>query len=126
MTDTKGVARDPHWIGHHGERIAVSWLRSTGHKILSRNYRGPKGGEVDIIARDGKLLLFIEVKTRKAGQQSRPLNAVNQEKQALIQRGARHWITQLGHPKPAWRHDIIEVILEEGEKPMVNHVRNAF
>ena len=104
----------------------MSWLCSQGLKILSRNYRGPKGGEVDIIARDGKLLLFIEVKTRTAGQSSRPLNAVNREKQSLIERGARHWISQLGCEKPAWRHDVIEVILEDNEKPQVNHVRDAF
>ena len=51
LTDRDGSPHDPHWIGRFGERVAVSWLRSTGHKILSRNYRGPKGGEVDIIAR---------------------------------------------------------------------------
>ena len=126
MTEPDGTPRDAQWIGRHGERIAVSWLRSTGHKILSRNYRGPKGGEVDIIAREGKLLLFIEVKTRTAGQDIRPLDAVNREKQALIERGARHWITQLGHPQPAWRHDVLEIILEEGEKPQINQVRDAF
>ena len=126
LTDRDGSARDPHWIGRQGERVAVSWLRSTEHKILSRNYRGPKGGEVDIIARDGKLLLFIEVKTRTAGQSVRPLDAVDQKKQALIERGARHWITQLGHPKPPWRYDVIEIIFKEGEKPQINHVRDAF
>ena len=126
MTDRDGSPRDPHWIGRHGECIAVSWLRSTGHQILSRNFRGPKGGEVDIIAREGKVLLFIEVKTRTAGQKSRPLDAVNREKQALIERGARHWLTQLGATQPPWRHDVLEIILQEGKKPQINQVRDAF
>jgi len=126
LTDKDGSPRDPQWIGRFGERVVVSWLRAHGCRILSRNYRGPKGGEVDIIARDDKLLLFIEVKTRKAGQSVRPLDAVDTNKQALIERGARHWITQLGHPQPPWRYDVCEVILEEGQKPRVNQVRNAF
>lgn len=126
MTEPDGTPRDHQWIGRYGERVAVSWLRAQGCQILSRNYRGPKGGEVDIIARDGKLLLFIEVKTRTGKQSMRPLDAVDLEKQALIERGAQHWITQLGHPKPPWRHDVLEIILEEGQKPRVNQVKDAF
>ncbi len=126
MTDASGEARDPQWIGRHGERVAVSWLRSQGCKILSRNYRGPKGGEIDIIARDGKLLLFVEVKTRIGTQPIRPLDAVDHHKQKLIERGARHWISQLGTARPTWRYDVMEIILHNGQKPHINHVRNAF
>ena len=126
MTERNGTPRSPHWIGRRGERIAVSWLRSRGHAILSRNYRGPKGGEVDIIARQGRLLIFIEVKTRTAGQRVRPLDSVGRDKQALIARGARHWISQLGHAKPAWRYDVLEVLMREGELPEVRQIRNAF
>lgn len=126
LTDPSGKTRDRQWIGRFGERVATSWLRSQGHLILSRNYRAPRGGEVDIIARDGKQLLFVEVKTRTAGQGIRPLDAINQKKQQLIARGAKHWISQLGHEKPAWRYDVIEVIVSEGQKPCVNHVRDAF
>ena len=126
MTERDGSPRDRQWIGRYGERVATSWLRAQGCNILSRNYCGPKGGEVDIIARDGKLLLFIEVKTRTGSQSMRPLDAVDREKQELIERGARHWITQLGHPRPAWRHDVLEITLQDGEKPQVNQVKDAF
>jgi putative endonuclease len=126
LTDRAGNRRNSQWIGRYGERVAVSWLRSQRHHILSRNFRGPKGGEVDIIARKGQLLIFVEVKTRTAGQAIRPLDAVNRSKQALLERGARHWIKQLGKRQPPWRFDVVEVILEDGKRPQVNHVRNLF
>ena len=93
---------------------------------MAQNFTGPKRGEVDIVARDGKLLLFIEVKTRREGSKIRPLDAVNREKQRLIERGANAWLKQLGHRNLPWRFDVIEVYVQEGEKPRVNHVKDAF
>jgi putative endonuclease len=81
---------------------------------------------VDIIARDGKLLLFVEVKTRHKDTLIRPLDAVDKPKQALIERGANAWLKQLGTRNLPWRFDVIEVYVEEGEKPRINHVRDAF
>jgi putative endonuclease len=106
--------------------VAVDWLRARGIKVLARNFKGPRRGEVDIVARDGKLLLFVEVKTRRAGGGIRPLDAVNREKQQLIERGANAWLKQLGTRNLPWRFDVIEVLVEEGELPDVNHVRDAF
>jgi Holliday junction resolvase-like predicted endonuclease len=51
---------------------------------------------------------------------------VDQPKQALIERGANAWLKQLGTRNLPWRFDVIEVRVEEGEKPKVNHVRDAF
>ena len=62
-------------IGVMGERVARAWLRANGAKILYRNFKAPRGGEVDIVARHGKLLLFTEVKARRAGAAGRPLGA---------------------------------------------------
>ena len=106
--------------------MAADALRSHGCRILARNFKAPRGGEVDIIARDGKLLLFVEVKTRHISAKIRPLDAVDKPKQALIQRGANAWLKQLGTRNLPWRFDVIEVWVEEGEKPRVNHVRDAF
>ncbi len=113
-------------MGDYGERVAVDWLRARGIKVLGRNFKAPRGGEVDIVARDGKLLLFVEVKTRRAGGGIRPLDAVNREKQRLIERGANAWLKRLGTRDLPWRFDVIEVLVEEGEKPRVNQVRDAF
>lgn len=126
MTGPDGEFRDRIWLGNFGERVATDWLRAHGCRILAKNFRGPRRGEVDIIARDGKLLLFVEVKTRREGGKIRPLDAVNREKQALIERGANAWLKQLGHRNLPWRFDVIEVYVKEGVKPRVNQVKDAF
>lgn len=114
------------WMGKRGEDIATAWLRANHCKILARNFRAPGGGEVDIVARNGKLLLFIEVKTRREGTLIRPLDAVNKEKQRLIERGANDWLRRLRTRQIPWRFDVIEVYLADRAKPRINRVSNAF
>lgn len=113
-------------IGDLGERIACAHLKADGRKVLYRNYRGPKGGEVDIIARDGDVLCFIEVKTRTRRGYGRPLEAVDLAKQELIERGANAWLRLLGTRNLVWRFDVVEVILSEQEKPDLCLINNAF
>ena len=113
-------------IGSLGERIARDWLRARGVKVLYQNFRAPGGGEVDIVAREGGLLLFTEVKTRTRTDFGRPLDAVDEKKRALIRRGANEWLKQLRTREIPWRFDVIEVVLQEGEKPKVHRVENAF
>jgi len=126
LTAPDGSLRNRTWLGDYGERVAVDYLRSQGCRILARNFRGPRKGEVDIIARDRKLLLFVEVKTRREGTKIRPLDAVDKPKQILIERGANAWLKQLGTRNLPWRFDVIEIYVEEGKKPRLNHVRDAF
>ena len=126
MTAPDGTPRDRPWIGNYGERVAADWLRSQRCKVLARNFKGPHRGEVDIVARDGKLLLFVEVKTRREGTLIRPLDAVDKTKQRLIERGANAWLKRLGTRDLPWRFDVIEVYVEDGKTPRVNQVRDAF
>jgi putative endonuclease len=95
-------------------------------KILARNFKGRKGGEVDIVAREGRQLLFIEVKTRKKDAKVRGLAAVNRKKRSLIERGANEWLRRLGTRQVPWRFDVIEVEVSEGEKPTVKRIENVF
>ncbi|BCX49992.1 UPF0102 domain-containing protein [Haloferula helveola] len=126
LTTAKGERISSAEVGVLGERIARQWLRANGAKILYRNFRAPQGGEVDIVARSGSLLLFVEVKTRTSSGFGRPLDAVNLEKQKLIRRGANEWLRLLGSREIPWRFDVIEVILTEGQAPGVHRVENAF
>ena len=126
LTDAKGEPRGNAWLGEYGEQVAASFLRSKGCRILARNFRAPRGGEVDLVAADGRLLLFVEVKTRKFDSMIRPLDAVDRTKQALIERGANAWLRKLGTREIPWRFDVIEIYVENGKKPRVNHVRDAF
>jgi putative endonuclease len=126
LTEPDGTQRDRKWIGDYGEKVAADFLRSKGCRILATNFKASRGGEVDIVARDGKLLLFVEVKTRRQGAKIRPLDAVDKSKQVLIERGANAWLKRLGTRNLPWRFDVIEVRIEDGAIPQVNHVRDAF
>ena len=114
------------WTGDYGEKVAVDWLRARSVKILASNFKGRKGGEVDVIAKEGRQLLFIEVKTRRKDAKVRGLAAVNRKKQQLIQRGANEWLRRLGTRDVPWRFDVIEVEVSEGEKPLVKQIENVF
>lgn len=113
-------------MGDYGEKVARDWLRARNCKVLARNFSGRKGGEVDIVAREGKQLLFIEVKTRRKDAAIRGLAAVNRKKQSLIERGANEWLRRLGTRDIPWRFDVIEVEVAEGEKPTVGRIENVF
>ena len=131
---------EPREIGEIGERIAAGYLQRLGWEVLYRNFRAPRGGEVDLVMRGGEnldLLVFVEVKTRTRRDFGRPLRAVNAEKQALIIRGATEWLRLLGRERRfdepedrrrriSWRYDVVEIVLEEGKNPDVNLVEEAF
>ena len=93
--------------------------------MLYRNYRAPKGGEVDLVCRDGDTLVFAEVKTRSSEAFGTPAEAVTRSKQHLIARGALAWLRLLGNPDIPFRFDIIEIRMT-GKKPEINVIRNAF
>jgi putative endonuclease len=122
-----GERVDSGTVGRWGEHLAERWLRKNGRKVLYRNYRGPNGGEVDIVARHGAVLTFVEVKTRTSDDYGRPGDAVNAAKQDLIFRGARAWLRMLKDgDRIRTRCDVAEIVLIHGEKPRVNVVEGAF
>lgn len=113
-------------VGELGEDLARRWLRANGRKVLYRQYTAPGGGEVDLVVRDGEILVFCEVKTRTSKRFGRPADAVDSEKRHLITKGAKAWIRELRYSDLVFRFDIIEVILIDGELPEINHIENAF
>ena len=113
-------------IGALGEVLAAKWLRRHGRKILFQNYRAPHGGEVDIVCRHGKMLAFVEVKTRRSGGLGRPADAVTKDKERLIMRGAQHWLKLLDKPDTPVRCDVVEVILQDGVVPQINVIESVF
>ena len=113
-------------VGRRGEDVAAHWLYAHGGKVLFRNYRAPKGGEVDIVCREGPVLAFVEVKTRTSTAFGRPAQAVTVDKQALIVRGATAYLRLLRSREIPWRLDVVEVLLIPGRKPEVNWIRSAF
>ena len=131
VSDTKeGEPGGGQWkqeVGKLGERLAAIFLKKeAGMKILYRNFRAPKGGEIDLVCRDGDTLVFAEVKTRTSLRYGRPAEAVNKKKQLLIVRGALEWLRQLDYPDILFRFDIVEVVLTDKERPEINLIQNAF
>jgi putative endonuclease len=100
-------------------------LRRIGYKVLYKNYRAPKGGEVDIVCREGETLVFVEVKTRSSDAFGTPAEAVTSSKQHLIAKGALAWLRLLGNPDIHFRFDIAEIHMT-GKKAEVNVIRDAF
>jgi putative endonuclease len=109
-----------------GEKIAGRFLRRQGYKILYRNFRGRRGGEIDLICRDRDTLVFIEVKTRTREDFGRPLAAIDQRKRHRISRGALAWLRLLDNPDILFRFDVVEVMIGEEAKPRVELIRDAF
>ncbi len=126
LNDKEGTRISHIKIGKLGERMAAIKLRAEGRKILYRNYRGTRGGEIDIVARDRDVLTFVEVKTRKKRMTGRPLDAVTPEKQKYIKRGAQSWLNMLKTEDFQWRYDVVEVELTEGKRPEITVINGAF
>jgi len=111
-------------LGRRGEQLAARHLRRHGFKILYRNFRHPQGGEIDLVCREKKTLVFVEVKTRAPGGPGRPADAVDAAKEEALMRGAQAWLRLLGYPDIPVRIDIVEVILGLGA-PEITLTRDA-
>lgn len=98
--------------GPWGECWAARLLKAHGYKILGMNVRPCRHGEIDIIARKGQVILFVEVKTRRNEAYGRPLDAVNRRKRELMRRCATRWLSKkhILNVKTLYRFDAIEVI----------------
>jgi putative endonuclease len=112
--------------GRNGEAKAARFLRrKSGFKLVARNWRNPRDRreEIDLIARDGAVLVFVEVKARAAGARVPGYYAVDWRKRRALRRACRAYLALL-RPKPrTFRLDIVEVELAPGE-PVIRHFRN--
>src|SRR5215210_5904700 len=110
-------------LGDRGEREAARFLRRQGFRILVRGYRAPQG-EIDLIARDGGTLVFIEVKSRRRGT---PAEAVTPEKQKRLTLAALHFLKRHGLLEQRCRFDVVAIVWPEGRAtPEIEHFPAAF
>lgn len=112
-------------VGRQGEDIAANWLVHQGYTIVKRNYR-KKFGEIDIVARQGEYLVFVEVKTRSSRQFGSPFEAVHWKKQQQLIRIAKDYLLQEGLSDVLCRFDVLSVYLEKNGTPRVEIIENAF
>ena len=114
------------YLGEYGELVAASYLRARGCKVLYRNFRYGKRGELDIVCRDGEILVACEVKSSASPASGAPMRAVDRRKRELLRHGLRNWLHLLRRDDIPTRFDIIEVSLIGGQKPIIRHHRAAF
>ncbi len=114
------------WLGEYGELVAASYLRAQGLKVLYRNFREGRRGEIDIVCREQDTLVACEVKSTTSPDAGAPMRAVDRTKRELLRNGLRNWLRLLKREDIPTRFDIVEVYLAGGQKPDIRHHRNAF
>lgn len=111
-------------LGYHGEAIAADLYRRLGFVVVEQNFRG-RSGEIDLVARSGRLLVFCEVKTRRTDRHGEPSEAVNPRKQMRLRRLAAEWLAARRPGVTDIRFDVVSVIVGPSGVN-VTHIPDAF
>ena len=112
-------------FGKLGEDLACEELRRRGYRILERRFR-TRCGELDIIARDGAVLVFVEVRARSGGGFGTPFDSVTWQKRHRLSRMAAAYLGQKRLPDTACRFDVVGVTGTAGSTLNIEVVKNAF
>lgn len=112
-------------VGNRGEELAVNLLKEKKFEIIERNYRYGHG-EIDIIAKDGDIMVFIEVKTRKNLEFGPPEMSVTKNKQRQIRKIAGAYLIEKNIKDVDCRLDVVAILLNKNLPPEINHIENAF
>ena len=113
-------------VGRYGEDLAAARLSAGGARILDRNWRC-RDGELDIVAVEDGVLVFVEVKTRSSLAFGDPAEAVHPVKAERLRRLAARWLVE--HPETYWpdiRFDVMAIVRGGPDGPAVRHLRGAF
>jgi putative endonuclease len=113
-----------HTVGKAGEEAAVQYLRQHGYQILERNYRC-RFGEIDLIARDGKVLAFVEVKTRRSLKYGPAAAAVTREKQRHLIKASQVYLMQMKKADELCRFDVVTVAMD-AQQSYIELIKDAF
>lgn len=113
-------------LARRGENAAARYLKRRGYKIVARGSR-TRWSELDLVAVDGRTVVFVEVKTRASDERGLPAEAVDLEKQQRITRAALAYSRRHGLLDVASRFDVISIVWPAGSrKPNIEHFKNAF
>ena len=114
--------------GAEGERLAAAFLRGRlGFAVVARNWRNPRDQreEIDLVCRDGDVLVFVEVKSRPATGLVRGYLAVYRRKRRVLRRAIHAYLTQLRARPHTFRFDVVEVVTSPTAPPQVLHFPNV-
>ncbi len=109
-------------LGRYGERVAAEHLAAVGFVVLEKNWRCDQG-EIDIVARDGDVLVICEVKTRSSVSHGTPFEAVTQRKLHRLERLGIAWMKARSVRPRGMRVDVVSVLRPPTGRAVVEHVR---
>lgn len=112
-------------IGNEAEDLACSFLTDKGWQILERNYYYGHS-EIDIIAREGNTIVFIEVKMRSGTRFGNPIEFVNEKKIGHVFRAAEHWAREHEVSDAPMRFDVIGILKIKGKSSEIEHFADAY
>jgi putative endonuclease len=115
----------PQILGKKGEELAIKYLVQKGYKIIQRNFRMP-GGEIDIIAKDKGILVFIEVKNYSYKNFYMPLYSLSHKKKMRIYRAAEEYLYRKDIINNDCRFDIVWIYTDKNKRQEIELIRNAF
>ncbi|MDO8581219.1 MAG: YraN family protein [Candidatus Omnitrophota bacterium] len=114
-----------HQLGKKGEAIALRYLQEQGYRVIETNYRS-RFGEIDIIAQDKDILCFVEVRTKISQEQGHPFESITSVKKRKLTRMALYYLQDKGLEDAKARFDVVAVLPQEGEKFVIDLLRDAF
>ncbi len=110
--------------GKKGEDLACRYLEELGYKILERNFR-IRGGEIDIVAKDGEFLVYVEVKTRYSYQYGLPEESITSWKIRALQKSALFYNQKINWEDKGYRLDFVSVdFAEDNKNPKIKLIKN--
>lgn len=112
-------------LGARGEAFAALHLVESGMELVDRNWRC-RHGELDIVARDGETMVFVEVKTRSGTGYGTPAEAVTPVKRDRIRKLALMWLAEHDYPWVRMRFDVVAILVARDGDPVVSHLRAVF
>ncbi len=112
-------------IGNYGERVAASFVRRHGYRVLTRNFKTERG-EIDLVCREGGMLVFVEVRSRSGDLFGRPAESIDTRKEEALRAAAQDYLKLLKRDDIPWRFDAVEVRLKVGEPPTCTLLPNIF
>ena len=118
-------------VGNFGEKIAENYLKNKGYQILDRNFvfripGNPQKGEIDIVAKKGDTISFVEVKTLRDALGFSPEEKVNFSKSRKLVKTAESWLMKKKIPlNSKWQIDVISIKIDSGKKVKIDHFENA-
>ncbi|HPB68431.1 MAG TPA: YraN family protein [Candidatus Omnitrophota bacterium] len=112
-------------LGRRGEALAAEYLKKAGYRIVACNFRNALG-EIDIVARDGAILCFVEVKTRSSDDFGGPAEAVSLFKQRKLIQLARAFLKEQNLERTASRFDVVSVLIPAQGPVQIELIPDAF